>query len=235
MIELLGGLLAATLMMTRILPQPELTIMGAVGFFSLYLTLCLGLVAASAIDLEHMILPDSITLGGVALGIASSLFRSEVDLFSSILGAATGFLLIWFPFIWLHEKLRGFTGMGLGDAKLVALAGAWFGPLGALVVLFAGAIQGTVIALAAMLLAGKIDEPAAVKQEREDLHQALLTAEGDERAELLEILEQDPVMRETDGSLMAARIPFGPFLALSVIELTIFYEPWRSLVQDWML
>jgi leader peptidase (prepilin peptidase)/N-methyltransferase len=235
LIELLGGLFAVAVVTARILPNPELPLVQAVLLFGLYLALCLGLLAAAAIDLEYMILPDAITLGGTALGVVSCLVRSEVDLSGSLLGAVGGFLVIWFPFVWLHEKLRGFPGMGLGDAKLVALSGAWFGLPGALFCLFAGAIQGTLATGVVTLLGVKLEEPAAVVKEREELHRLLETAEGEERAELLEILKEDPVMKESDGTLMSARIPFGPFLALATFELCLLYEPLLAQARSWLL
>src|SRR5690606_33732992 len=114
-------------------------------------------------DLEHMILPDSITWGGAILGLLSSPFRPEVSPEIAFVGGAVGFVGIWFPFIWLHEKLRGFPGMGLGDAKLMVLAGTWFGPVGALLTLFLGAFQGTLFALVTLGLKGEIEEPEGVR------------------------------------------------------------------------
>ena len=47
--------------------------------------------------------------------------------------------------------------------------------------------------------------------------------------------ELDPVLREPDGSTLGTRIPFGPFLALAIVELTLFYEPLRALAEEWLL
>lgn len=230
-VELLGGLLAWSILVTRLEPHGhELYAAEAGLLFALYLGLGLALLAAALIDLEHMILPDSITWGGAIIGLLSSPFRPDVSVELSFVGGLVGFIGIWFPFIWLHEKLRGFPGMGLGDAKMGALAGTWFGPLGVLLTLFAGAIQGTIFALIAWKVSGKIEEPVAVQQQREELLRAIDLAEGEEREELIREYEADPLAKPPDGSLGGARIAFGPFLALSLIEQVLFFDT----IEAWM-
>jgi leader peptidase (prepilin peptidase)/N-methyltransferase len=190
--------------------------------FALYLTLGLGLIAAAFIDLEHMYIPDAITLGGALLGVASAGVRPSIDYMSSLVGAVVGFLMIWFPFDWLYRKLRGKTGMAMGDAKLVMLAGAWFGLPGAVFALLAGAIQGTIAAIVTFVLAGSIDEPKAVTEERRAMQQAIANAEGEERAQLMAEFEQDPIAKQVEPGLLAARLAFGPFLALASLEYLFF-------------
>lgn len=235
LIELLGGLMGCAIIVTRVLADPYQPLHMGFVQFALYLALCSGLLAAAAIDLEHMILPDSITLGGTVLGLATAGLRPEVTWLSALLASAGGFVLVWFPFIWLHEKWRGYPGMGLGDAKLLALGGAWFGGLGVVFVLFGGALQGTLLALASMLSGRRIEEPAAVVAERQQFQEELAAAEGEERAELERLAELDPVLREPDGSTLGTRIPFGPFLALALVELALFYEPLHALAEEWLL
>jgi leader peptidase (prepilin peptidase)/N-methyltransferase len=129
----------------------------------------------------------------------------------------TGFVGIWFPFTFLYKRVLGRTGMGLGDAKLMALAGAWFGWPGAVFVLFAGALQGSVYALAMKVLGIEHGLPEAVK---EDLAQLKKDAEeGD--AEAIEALAEDP-LAEAHGGM---RMPFGPFLILGCLEL-LFAGEW---------
>jgi len=232
LVELLGGLAGGAVVVMKLLPyRHDLSLLHAGGLFWLYLTLALGLIAAAAIDLEHMILPDSLTWGGMMLGLLSSPLRSEVSVTESALGAALGFVGLWFPFIWLHDKLRGFPGMGLGDAKLMALAGAWFGPWGALLTLFGGALQGTVMTLITLLFHGKISEPVAVTAQRQELLAAIESAEGEEKVALLEELHADPLGLPPEEAPGGARVAFGPFLVLTLLELLFFYEPLRSLVR----
>jgi leader peptidase (prepilin peptidase) / N-methyltransferase len=235
LVELLGGVLGCAVVWARIVPDPALPLHIGFAHFALYFGLCAGLVAAAAIDLEHMILPDAITLGGTAIGLASAGIRPEVTYLSAAIAATAGFIIVWFPFIWLHAKWRGYAGMGLGDAKLLALAGAWFGGGGVLFVLFAGALQGTLLAMATLLSGRRLEEPAAVRAEREQFQDQLRTANPAEREELERILELDPVLREPDGTSLGARVPFGPFLVLALIELTLFYEPLSAAAEAWLL
>lgn len=235
LVELLGGLLGCAVVGTRIVPDPALPLHIGFAHFALYFGLCAGLVAAAAIDLEHMILPDAITLGGAAIGLLSAEIRPEVTYLSAAIATIAGFVVVWFPFIWLHTKWRGYAGMGLGDAKLLALAGAWFGGGGVLFVLFAGALQGTLLAMATLLSGRRLEEPAAVVAEREQFHEQLRTADPAEREELERLMELDPVLREPDGTSLGARVPFGPFLVLALIELTLFYEPLSAAAEAWLL
>ena len=98
---------------------------------------------------------------------------------------------------------------GLGDAKLLMLAGAWFGWPGTLFVLGAGAVQGTLVVIPILLFKGKIEEPEAVKQEREEIRKELEAMSPEDRAEAekeLE-LEADPLAEEAGEGL--GQIPPG--------------------------
>jgi leader peptidase (prepilin peptidase)/N-methyltransferase len=213
-VELLGGLLALAVAQAAVLPLPGSTpVLHAAAIFLADLALALALVAAAFIDLSHMYLPDTITLGGTLFGLATPSLRGlgYADVF---LGALVGWVGVWLPFVVGYKALRGRPGMGLGDAKLVMLAGAWFGWPGAAFALFAGALQATVGAAAVLLLHGKIEEPEAVRADREELQRA--AAEGDEEAR--QALEDDPLATPPADGIMAARMPFGPFLCLAIIE-----------------
>jgi leader peptidase (prepilin peptidase)/N-methyltransferase len=192
--------------------------------FACYLALVLGLVAAVFIDLEFMLLPDSITIGGAILGLATAELR-ELPWLDALLGGALGFAIVWVPFIYLYSKLRGYDGMGLGDAKLLMLAGTWFGWPGAVFGLLAGAVQGTVAALAVYAVAGKIEEPAAVTEERELLRAELEKLPAEERAQVEAELARDPLFAEAPSGLAKARVPFGPFIILAILEY-LFFESW---------
>lgn len=230
-IELIGGLFAWCLLITRIYPRAhELTVGEGAFLFSLYLVAGLGLLAAAMIDLEHMILPDSITWGGAVIGLLSSPFRPEVEPLNAFLGGALGFFGIWFPFIWLHKKVRGFEGMGLGDAKLMTLAGAWFGPWGVLLTLFGGSLQGTVFAVGSLAIKGEIEEPEGVKRQREELVLAIETAEGKEKELLQKEYDDDPLAKPPEEREGGARIAFGPFLSLALIEQLLFHD----IIVAWM-
>ncbi|MEO8876686.1 MAG: prepilin peptidase [Polyangiaceae bacterium] len=211
-VETMGGLAAWAVFDSAISSLPgETPALRFLGIFLANLALVLGLIAAAFIDAEHMFLPDEITIGGTVLGIATFFLR-DMTIFQSIGGAAVGFLGVYVPFILLYKMIRGFAGMGLGDAKLLMLAGAWFGWQGALFVLFAGALQGTLGTIVILLVNGKIEEPEAVRADREDIER--WAKEGD--ADALEAMENDPLMDEAAKG--KARIPFGPFLILACLE-----------------
>jgi leader peptidase (prepilin peptidase)/N-methyltransferase len=221
---------------TRVATLPsETEAWRALVAFALYLALALGLIAAAFIDLEHMLLPDSVTLGGTVLGIASVPFRAaDVGWLDALIGAGVGFALIWLPFVLLYQLVRGHPGMGLGDAKLTMLAGAWFGWPGAVFALLAGAVQGTVVAFVVFAVRGKIEEPEAVRREREQLLAEIEAAEGEERAALEAELDKDPIGREPEEGLGKARLPFGPFLAVATLEYLLFGKVLWTEYVAWM-
>src|SRR5690606_30069447 len=105
--------------------EPDTSLLSAMLLFLAFFTLSLGLLAALFIDLEHMILPDEITLGGTLLGLLVLPLRDDLSFMDAAIGGALGFVIVWLPFDVLYRQLRGHPGMGLGDAKLLMLAGVW--------------------------------------------------------------------------------------------------------------
>lgn len=219
LVELIGGGLGFALVQNVLLRLPgEMSLARAVSVFALDLVFALSLVAVAFIDLDHMYVPDAISIGGTALGVCTFWLRPEVDLRDALLGAAIGFGVVWLPFGVLYRWIRGRTGMGLGDAKLLMMAGAWFGWPGAAFALLAGAVQGTVVALVVLAVRGRIEEPAAVQAEREGTRRALEKLGPEERAQAEAELARDPLYETSPGDRGLARIAFGPFLALSMLE-----------------
>ncbi|KYF94164.1 MULTISPECIES: prepilin peptidase [unclassified Sorangium] len=219
LVEAVGGVLSLAIVELIILRLPWSTpILHALATYTADLALALGLVAATFIDLEHMYIPDGITIGGAVLGVATASLRS-MGFTDALLGAAVGFAVVWLPFVVIYPRLRGGrVGMGLGDAKLLMLAGAWFGWGGALFVLGAGAVQGSIVAIALLLLRGSIEEPEAVRLEREQIRAELAGMSPEERAAAEKELAQDPLAEEPGEGFGQARIAFGPFLALATLE-----------------
>jgi leader peptidase (prepilin peptidase)/N-methyltransferase len=213
-VELLGGVLGVGVVELAVgaLP-PDATLLHAASIFLADFALAMALVAAAFIDAEHMYLPDTITVGGTLFGLATPSLRG-LGWTDALVGAAAGFVGVWLPFVVGYRKLRGRPGMGLGDAKLVMLAGAWFGWMGAAFALFAGALQASVGAGVMLAVRGKIEEPEAVRADREELQAA--AAGGDEEAR--QALVEDPLATPPEEGIMAARLPFGPFLCLAIIE-----------------
>ena len=98
---------------------PTLAMVGA-------LLLVWSLIALAAIDLDTQLLPDSITLPLLWLGIAFNLAGAFVDLPTSIIGTMAGYLTLWSVY-WLFKLTTSKEGMGYGDFKLLAALGAWLG------------------------------------------------------------------------------------------------------------
>ena len=217
-VELLGGLLAWAIVESIVLQLPaDTSIVRALAVFVSDFALALGLTAAAFIDLEHMYIPDSITVGGAIVGLVTASLRGNTFT-EALVGAIAGFAMVWVPFSLVYRVVRGRTGMGMGDAKLVALAGAWFGWVGAMFALFAGAVQGTVGALGILLIRGRIDEPAAVREEKQQVLQELDQMRPEERDAALEALARDPLYEPNAPGIGRARIAFGPFLVLAILE-----------------
>ena len=109
-----------------------------------------ALIALSGIDFDTQLLPDSITLPFLWLGIGFNLFGTFTDLQSSVIGAMAGYLALWSVY-WLFKIVTGKEGMGFGDFKLLALIGAWLGwkilPLTIILSSLAGAVIGICLIL----------------------------------------------------------------------------------------
>ncbi|MBS2020388.1 MAG: prepilin peptidase [Deltaproteobacteria bacterium] len=198
MVELIGGALSFAILWVVIRPLPDsFSAARAAAIYTADFALCMGLTAAAFIDAEHMFLPDSITLGGLVVGILTASLRggSFVD---AAIGAGVGFAGVYLPFIFFYKGFLGRTGMGVGDAKLVALAGAWFGWQGAVFVLFAGAFQGSIYAGVLKVLGIEPKLPQAVLDDIAELEKA--AAEGDEEAK--KELAEDPLTEDEDDAFI---------------------------------
>lgn len=117
----------------------------AVGLF------LMALIALAAIDFEHQILPDQITLPMVWAGLLVNAFGTVTTLQGALFGAVTGYAVLHLiRLTWLH--LRGVEGMGRGDPKLAAMIGAWLGVQAIMTTMLIAFVGGTLIAVAGMLL-----------------------------------------------------------------------------------
>jgi leader peptidase (prepilin peptidase)/N-methyltransferase len=111
---------------------------------------CLALLA---IDYDHQILPDWITLPGIAVGLALAFVSVRRTPLEAALGAALGagglFLLAF-----TYEKIAGQEGMGLGDVKMLGMIGALLGPTGVVITLLLGSVSGSIVGVALILTRG---------------------------------------------------------------------------------
>mgnify|MGYP003386346159 CR=1 FL=1 len=106
------------------------------------------LISLALIDVDTQLLPDSITLPLLWLGLFLSLFDIFIDSQGSIIGALAGYLSLWSVYH-LFKLLTGKEGMGYGDFKLLAVIGAWLGwqvlPLVIMLSAFVGACVGLLL------------------------------------------------------------------------------------------
>jgi leader peptidase (prepilin peptidase)/N-methyltransferase len=139
-----------------------------------YLIFISALIPITFIDLEHMIIPNVITYPGIIVGILYNALKtdwdyglelinnfslgmqsffsllSEVPILDSIFGVILGggiLLLI----AYVYEAVKKRQGMGMGDVKLLAMIGAFFGWEGVLFVIFLGSILGSVIGISIII------------------------------------------------------------------------------------
>jgi leader peptidase (prepilin peptidase)/N-methyltransferase len=110
-----------------------------------------SLIALSGIDIGHKLLPDSITLPLMWLGILLALFNVYIDLSTSVIGAMAGYLSLWSVYI-VFKLVTGNEGMGHGDFKLLAALGAWVGWKLLFVIILTSSAVGAAFGLTMILL-----------------------------------------------------------------------------------
>ena len=125
------------------------------GFHIISAILFLVCVIICFIDLKHYIIPNELNFLLIFLGILKSTlpqFHYQVfpTLEMSLLGVVAGYLVIWI-IIFTYKKIRNIEAVGLGDAKLLAAMGAWFGIISLPYILFLASILGLLFALPSLL------------------------------------------------------------------------------------
>ncbi len=110
------------------------------------LLLWVDLLAVALIDWEHMLIPHTLTVGGILAGLLLAPWTG-LGLARAAIGLAAGAGAI-LALSGLWRLVRGMQGMGGGDVVLMGMVGAFLGPAGVVLVLFAGSLLGTLYALA---------------------------------------------------------------------------------------
>lgn len=159
LVELLNGLLTLALFLKlfpeRLLAQAPLEIILKQGFiFAVLFVFCSSLVVVTFIDLEHQIIPDTITLPGIVIGFVASFFIPEFGWVNSLIGIVAGggsLLLIAYGYELLTKK----EGMGGGDVKLLAMMGAFLGWKAIIFIIFTSSLIGSVVGVTLMLVKKK--------------------------------------------------------------------------------
>ncbi len=119
------------------------------------------LIALTCIDLDTQLLPDSLTLPLLWIGLALSLWAPRtgaavlpVDLRSSVIGAIAGYVSLWSVYH-LFRLLTGKEGMGYGDFKLFAALGAWLGWQMLLPIILIAAAAGAIVGIVVLSIRGQ--------------------------------------------------------------------------------
>lgn len=216
------------------------------------------LITASFIDLDHMIIPDRFTMGGMALGIIWSVWVPEIHgftsaqpgldkmraLVTSLEGAfISSALLLWVGVV--AAKALNRDAMGMGDIKLMGAIGAFCGWQGGLFAIFGGAFAGTLLYLPVAIwqrlkgreeVASETSESIETEESTES-EESMKTAEKpsellkdvEAEAEVAPPTERAPFAEEEDAP-QPGEIPFGPALALGAILYMLFF---RETVADY--
>jgi leader peptidase (prepilin peptidase) / N-methyltransferase len=119
---------------------------------ALFFTILLGIALT---DARTYIIPDEFTLGGLGIGLALSFAPGGITPVQSLAGAALGFGLLWLVAVvgeWMFKK----PAMGGGDIKMMAMVGAFLGPIGVVLTIFLGALIGSLIFGPISLRTGKL-------------------------------------------------------------------------------
>ncbi|MDA9603101.1 prepilin peptidase [bacterium] len=120
----------------------------------LLISLSLIFIIIFFIDLEHFIIPNSLTFPMMTLGFAKSFDPNLNPLFpnyiNSIIGGFFGYGIIWL-IIFFYKVLRNKEGMGLGDAKLLAVIGFWFGWIAVPFILFSSSVVALISVIPGLL------------------------------------------------------------------------------------
>lgn len=125
------------------------------GETALALALCAWLlIALIAIDLQHRLLPDLLTLPLLWLGLLVNREGALVLPNDAIIGAVAGYLSLWLVY-WGFKLATGKEGLGYGDFKLLAALGAWCGWQRLPSLLLCAALMG-IIAVLVLRLTGRI-------------------------------------------------------------------------------
>ena len=118
---------------------------GPTPAFAAYFVFLAGLLAITFIDIDHKIIPDSLSLGGTAVGVAAS-FVTGVGWQASLAGALLGGGLLLAVALGYYAVTRR-EGMGLGDAKLLAAVGAFLGWQAVLFTVFVSSVVGATVGI----------------------------------------------------------------------------------------
>lgn len=110
-----------------------------------------ALVTLTFIDFDTSLLPDSITVPLIWLGLLFNIAANFTSLTQAVVGAVAGYLILW-SIYWLFKLATGKDGMGYGDFKLLAAIGAWLGWELLPVTILLSSVVGTIVGIGMIVL-----------------------------------------------------------------------------------
>jgi leader peptidase (prepilin peptidase)/N-methyltransferase len=119
---------------------------GSLPLTAVYGAFVAALLVVTFIDLDHMIIPDVISLPGIAVGLACAVAGYGPTVWESVIGILLGGGLLYLVAVG-YEMTTGREGMGGGDIKLLAMVGAFLGWRGVLVTVLIGSLTGALIGI----------------------------------------------------------------------------------------
>jgi leader peptidase (prepilin peptidase)/N-methyltransferase len=125
---------------------------GATALTLALLVLTWSLIALALIDLDHQLLPDTITLPLLWLGLLVNtiLPAGLCSPSDAVIGAALGYASLWSVY-WTFKLLTGKEGMGYGDFKMLAALGAWMGWQSLPVIVILSSVVGAIVGISLQL------------------------------------------------------------------------------------
>lgn len=111
-----------------------------------YLILVWGLITASFIDLDHMILPDEFTIGGMVIGLIGAYLNPERQFMDAVYGVLFGGGILWLV-AYIYYVFTGREGLGGGDIKLLAWLGALLGWNAIPFIILSSSVFGSIVGL----------------------------------------------------------------------------------------
>ena len=112
-----------------------------------YSALLSALIVITGTDLSHTMIPDAVTLPGIAIGLICAAVILPIGLIDSLLGVLAGGGILWF-LAWVSPYVFGKEGMGGGDIKLMAMVGAFIGWQPVLLAIMIGSFLGSLVGVA---------------------------------------------------------------------------------------
>lgn len=194
-VEALAAALGAAIWWEFVAADPGTVALVRLARFFLYFAFAGALLVLSFIDIDSKRLPDVITVPAIPILFVAAFGARSVAWQDRAIGAAAGYAVIWL-IAELYWWLRRREGMGLGDGKLLAMAGAVFGWRALPVIIFIGSLLGVLVSIPLLLLARQRGAvPAAVS----------------------DVPPEEPSFRY-------AEIPFGPYLSVAAIVYLLAWD-----------